>query len=198
MPSPLSMNVTPAGSVPLDVIAAAGLPAVVTVKVPALPTANVVVAALVKRRPSQITSRADRDPGAQLRGREEAGQLAAGRRRSGCGRADRPGAPRIRSTRPSPSMSPVATDTPPANAGSNAQKLARSPRSSPLNTRTCGPPPGPGAGDDVAQPVTVQIAGGHAHAAEEAWVIGEEARQDTQVLAAEDLHMRDRRLHPHP
>jgi hypothetical protein len=45
----LSDSVTPAGRVPLDVIAGAGFPAVVTVKVPALPAVNVVAAALVKR-----------------------------------------------------------------------------------------------------------------------------------------------------
>ena len=38
MPSPLSTNVTPAGSEPVDVSAGVGVPIVVTVKVPALPT----------------------------------------------------------------------------------------------------------------------------------------------------------------
>ncbi len=47
VPSPLSTNVTPAGSVPLTVMAGGGAPMVVTVNVPGVPTVNVVVAALV-------------------------------------------------------------------------------------------------------------------------------------------------------
>ncbi len=47
MPFPLSTNVTPLGSVPVLVNAGVGDPVVVTVKLPAVPTANVVVFALV-------------------------------------------------------------------------------------------------------------------------------------------------------
>ena len=51
VPSPLSVKVTSAGSAPVDVIAGAGLPTVVTVNVPGAPAMNVVVTALVKRNP---------------------------------------------------------------------------------------------------------------------------------------------------
>ena len=47
MPLPLSVKVTPEGSVPVSVSAAVGLPVVVTVNVPAVPTVNVVALALV-------------------------------------------------------------------------------------------------------------------------------------------------------
>ena len=47
VPLPLSTNVTPAGNTPASFNAALGLPVVVTVKVPAMPTANVAFAALV-------------------------------------------------------------------------------------------------------------------------------------------------------
>ena len=57
-------------------IAGAGCPAVVTVKVPALPTANVVVAALVKRRPIGSPVEPTETPLAKPGRREEAGQLA--------------------------------------------------------------------------------------------------------------------------
>ena len=47
VPSPLSTNVTPVGSVPVSVSAAVGVPVVVTVNVSALPVANDLAAALV-------------------------------------------------------------------------------------------------------------------------------------------------------
>jgi hypothetical protein len=47
VPFPLSTNVTPVGSAPVSVSAGSGKPVVVTVKVPAWPTVNVVLAALV-------------------------------------------------------------------------------------------------------------------------------------------------------
>ena len=47
VPSPLSVNVTPAGRFPLSVIFATGLPVVVTENVPAVPTTNVGSAPLV-------------------------------------------------------------------------------------------------------------------------------------------------------
>ena len=47
MPSPLSTKVTPEGSAPVSLSAATGNPVVVTVNVPAMPTANDVVAGLV-------------------------------------------------------------------------------------------------------------------------------------------------------
>ncbi len=48
VPSPLSTNVTPAGSAaPVRVIAATGKPVVVTVNVPGVPTVKLVVFALV-------------------------------------------------------------------------------------------------------------------------------------------------------
>ena len=45
--SPLSTNVTPVGRVPVSVGAGVGNPVVVTVKVPDVPTVNVVLPALV-------------------------------------------------------------------------------------------------------------------------------------------------------
>ena len=47
VPLPLSVKVTPAGSVPVRVMVAVGPPVVVTEKVPGLPTTNVVEVALV-------------------------------------------------------------------------------------------------------------------------------------------------------
>ena len=47
VPSPLSTNVTPVGNAPVSVSAEVGNPVVVTVNVPAVPTANVVLSALV-------------------------------------------------------------------------------------------------------------------------------------------------------
>jgi hypothetical protein len=47
VPSALSVNVTPEGSVPVSPIDAVGLPVVCTVKVPAEPCVKVVPAALV-------------------------------------------------------------------------------------------------------------------------------------------------------
>ena len=47
MPLPLSRNVTPAGSAPVSVSVAVGMPVVVTVKVFDVPSANVVLSALV-------------------------------------------------------------------------------------------------------------------------------------------------------
>jgi hypothetical protein len=47
VPSPLSVNPTPDGSAPLEARAGVGVPVVVTVKVPACPTENVVLLALV-------------------------------------------------------------------------------------------------------------------------------------------------------
>ena len=47
VPLPLSVKVTPAGSAPVRVMVGVGPPVVVTEKVPALPTTNVVEAALV-------------------------------------------------------------------------------------------------------------------------------------------------------
>ena len=47
VPSPLSVNVTSAGSVPVAVSVTGGGPWVVTVKLPAVPTTNVVASALV-------------------------------------------------------------------------------------------------------------------------------------------------------
>ena len=54
VPPPLSTNVTPLGSAPVDVIAGAGLPDVVTVKVPGAPTVNVVAFALVNVGPVSV------------------------------------------------------------------------------------------------------------------------------------------------
>ena len=56
---PLSLNVTPAGSVPEGVIDGAGAPVVVTPNVPAAPTANVVEAALVTIAGRSTCSRKD-------------------------------------------------------------------------------------------------------------------------------------------
>jgi len=47
VPFPLSLNVTPLGSVPVSVRDGVGVPVVVTVKLPAVPTINVVLLALV-------------------------------------------------------------------------------------------------------------------------------------------------------
>jgi hypothetical protein len=47
VPFPLSLNVTPAGRVPDSVSDGAGAPVVVTVKLPALPTVNVALFALM-------------------------------------------------------------------------------------------------------------------------------------------------------
>ena len=47
VPFPLSLNVTPLGSAPVSVSVGVGAPVVVTVKLPAVPTVNVVVFALV-------------------------------------------------------------------------------------------------------------------------------------------------------
>jgi len=47
VPFPLFTNVTPLGSVPVSVRVGVGAPVVVTVKLPAVPTVNVVVFALV-------------------------------------------------------------------------------------------------------------------------------------------------------
>ena len=47
VPFPLSTNVTPLGSVPVAVRDGVGVPVVVTVKLPAAPTVNVVLVALV-------------------------------------------------------------------------------------------------------------------------------------------------------
>jgi len=47
VPFPLFTNVTPLGSVPVFVSDGFGVPVVVTVKLPAVPTANVVLVALV-------------------------------------------------------------------------------------------------------------------------------------------------------
>ena len=92
VPSPLSTNVTPAGSAPVDVSVGVGVPIAVTVKVPALPTRKLVADGLEKRRPAASP----------------------------------------RSSRPNTPL-PL----------SNARKLASSCKSTPLKTRTCGPPPGP-------------------------------------------------------
>src|SRR5262249_58678849 len=58
VPSPLLVNVTPAGSVtpPRVIVVAAGNACVVTVKLPLMPTVNVVLFALVKRPASLILS----------------------------------------------------------------------------------------------------------------------------------------------
>jgi hypothetical protein len=47
VPFPLSLNVTPLGSAPDSVSEGVGVPVVVTVKLPAVPTVNVVLFALV-------------------------------------------------------------------------------------------------------------------------------------------------------
>jgi hypothetical protein len=47
VPFPLSLNVTPLGSVPVSVRLGVGDPVVVTVKIPAVPAVNVVLFALV-------------------------------------------------------------------------------------------------------------------------------------------------------
>jgi hypothetical protein len=47
VPLPLSRNVTPLGSVPVSVNEGVGDPVAVTVKLPAVPTVNVVLLALV-------------------------------------------------------------------------------------------------------------------------------------------------------
>jgi hypothetical protein len=47
VPFPLFTNVTPLGSVPVSVSVGAGVPVVVTVRLPAVPTVNVVLLALV-------------------------------------------------------------------------------------------------------------------------------------------------------
>src|SRR5204863_9279560 len=47
VPFPLSLNVTPLGSAPVSLSDGVGVPVVVTVNVPAVPTANVVLLALV-------------------------------------------------------------------------------------------------------------------------------------------------------
>ena len=47
VPLPLLTNVTPLGSVPVCVSVGVGVPVVVTVKLPAVPTVNVVLLALV-------------------------------------------------------------------------------------------------------------------------------------------------------
>ena len=47
VPSPLSWNVTPLGSEPDSVSVGVGVPVAVTVKLPAVPAVNVVLAALV-------------------------------------------------------------------------------------------------------------------------------------------------------
>ena len=47
MPSPLSTKVTPLGNVPLSLKLEVGVPVVVTVKLPDVPTVNVVLLALV-------------------------------------------------------------------------------------------------------------------------------------------------------
>jgi hypothetical protein len=51
VPSPSSVNVTPVGSVPVTVSVTGGAPRVVTVKLPSVPTENVVAFALVIVRP---------------------------------------------------------------------------------------------------------------------------------------------------
>ncbi len=51
MPFPLSTKVVPAGSAPVMPTTASGVPIVVTVNVPAMPTTNVVVSALVMSAP---------------------------------------------------------------------------------------------------------------------------------------------------
>lgn len=48
VPFPLSLNVTPPGSAPVSVSDGVGAPVVVTERVPAVPTLNVVLLALVK------------------------------------------------------------------------------------------------------------------------------------------------------
>ena len=47
VPFPLFVNVTPLGNAPVSVIDGVGVPVVVTVKLPAVPTLNVVLLALV-------------------------------------------------------------------------------------------------------------------------------------------------------
>jgi len=47
VPFPLSLNVTPLGSAPTSLSAGVGLPVAVTVKLPAVPTVNVVLFPLV-------------------------------------------------------------------------------------------------------------------------------------------------------
>jgi hypothetical protein len=47
VPFPLSLNVTPLGSAPVSLSEGVGLPVVVTVKLPAVPTVNAVLFALV-------------------------------------------------------------------------------------------------------------------------------------------------------
>src|SRR2546430_6362041 len=61
-------------------------------------------------------------------------------------------APVMISARPSPFRSPAATRTPPVNAGAYAKKLRISAPVLPLNTSTCGPPPGPAPVMMSAQP----------------------------------------------
>jgi hypothetical protein len=47
VPFPLSLNVTPLGSAPVSLSEGVGVPVAVTVKLPAMPTVNVVLFALV-------------------------------------------------------------------------------------------------------------------------------------------------------
>ena len=56
VPFPLFTNVTPEGSAPDSVMAGAGVPAVVMVNVPAVPTLNAVFAALVIAGPALAVS----------------------------------------------------------------------------------------------------------------------------------------------
>ena len=67
-------------------------------------------------------------------------------------------APVMISSLPSPSTSPVATHTPPWNAGSYAVTSRFALRPSLLNTRTSGAAAEAGAGDDLVAPVAVEVA----------------------------------------
>ncbi len=93
VPLPLSMNVTPPGNAPVEVIDAVGVPTVVTVKVPRLPTVNVVLVALVNAR-----GIVDRQREGLGRARRVGAVLAVKRDGVGAGRpgrrraAERPGA----------------------------------------------------------------------------------------------------------
>ena len=83
------------------------------------------------------------------------------------------------------------TNTPPVKQRVVGEEARPPPRVSyPSKILTCGPPPGRRRRDDVRLPVGVDVARRDAHAAREAWPVGEEALEHGPILAAEGLHVR--------
>ena len=118
VPSPLSVNVASAGSVPVAVSVTGGGPWVVTVKLPAVPTTNVVASTLVIVNPVRLGP-ATSAPPVNAGGKERSSPPPPPSPRRRRGRAGRPGAGPGDDVRDAIAGDVAApTNTPPRNAGS--------------------------------------------------------------------------------